>query len=138
MFFFPRNQSTNGNKLVVWGPVVWIPQGSLDPQNWRRFADLNTPASYRFRAPSIGGSLGSLGFLKSKTTPGQATLVFVLYTLIPGISVCLATRSVLQGAQEAGVECSQVAPKKPSDSQNMSNENNPGWLGYIGDNILPS
>jgi len=30
-----------------------------------------------------------------------ATLVFVLYTLIPGISVCLATRSVLQGAQEA-------------------------------------
>ena len=56
--------------------------------------------------PSIGGSWGSLGFLKSKTTPGQATLVFVLYTLIPGISVCLATRSVLQGAQEAGVGCS--------------------------------
>eukprot|EP00913_Durusdinium_trenchii_P017092 g16075.t1 len=30
-----------------------------------------------------------------------ATLVFVLYTLIPAISVCLATRSVLQGAHEA-------------------------------------
>eukprot|EP00435_Cladocopium_sp_Y103_P023871 s672_g5.t2 len=30
-----------------------------------------------------------------------ATLVFVLYTLIPGISVFLATRSILQGAQEA-------------------------------------
>ena len=34
----------------------------MDPQNWLFFADLNTPASYRFfRAPSIGGSLGSLG-----------------------------------------------------------------------------
>lgn len=30
-----------------------------------------------------------------------ATLVFALYALIPGISVSLATRSVLQGAQEA-------------------------------------
>ena len=30
-------------------------------------------------------------------------MVFVLYTLIPGISVFLATRSILQGAQEAGL-----------------------------------
>ncbi|CAE7786946.1 unnamed protein product [Symbiodinium microadriaticum] len=34
-----------------------------------------------------------------------ATLVFVLYVLIPGISICLATRSILQGANEAYFFC---------------------------------
>ena len=36
--------------------IFTYPKDDWTLQKWRHFEDQNTPASYRFRAPSIGGS----------------------------------------------------------------------------------
>ena len=77
-------------------------------QNLDNFLSIPAPKRHVMHMPhasSLETSCTAVAQFMWFRTPlglGQATLVFVLYVLIPGISICLATRSILQGANEAG------------------------------------